>query len=165
MSVQQTYREAAVRGASPVGLVVRLYEQIIEDLRQAAIALEQNAIERRTKHIGHAILVIGHLQSPLDFAKGGKVAKDLEHFYNVLRQNLVQVQFYPSKRALTQQITDLLAVREAWIQVERAQRPSVRVAAVGPAAVAPPPIPAARLAIPYNAGEPASGRTRMDLQG
>jgi len=129
MNIQQSYREATVRGASPVELVVRLYEQTIEDLRQAAIAIEQNDIERRTKHIKHAILVVGHLQSSLDFAKGGKVAKDLDNFYNAVRQSLVWVQFHPSQRGVTQLITDLLAVREAWIVVEREERPSVTTAA------------------------------------
>lgn len=117
------YREANVRGASPVRLVVLLYEQMIQDLRQAMQAIDQNDIMLRTKLINHAILVIGHLQSGLDSANGGKVAQDLDHFYNVLRQNLVQVQFFPSKAGLTQQITDVLAVREAWIQVERAENP------------------------------------------
>ncbi|MBZ5663594.1 MAG: flagellar export chaperone FliS [Acidobacteriia bacterium] len=121
-TARTAYREADVRGASPVRLVVLLCEQVIEDLRQAARALEQNDIERRTNQINHAILVIGHLQSGLDFANGGKVAQDLDHFYSVLRQNLVQVQFSPSVAGLTQQITDLLAVREAWIEVERAQK-------------------------------------------
>ena len=129
MNVQQSYREATVGGANPVELVVRLYEQTIEDLRQAAIAIEQNDIERRTKHIKHAILVVGHLQSSLDFAKGGKVAKDLDNFYNAVRQSLVWVQFHPSKRGVTQLITDLLAVREAWIVVDRADRPSAASAA------------------------------------
>ncbi len=170
MSVQHTYREAMVRGSSPVGLVVQLYEQIIKDLRQAAIAIEQNAIERRTKCIDHAILVIGHLQSPLDFVNGGKVAKDLDHFYNVLRQNLIQVQFFPSRRAVNQQITDLLAVREAWIAVEQAERRSLPLQALPPAAVAAEEGPAkagrtAALALPYSAVDPASGRARMDFQG
>ena len=129
MNIQQSYREAAVRGASPVELVVRLYEQTIEDLRQAAIAIEQNDIMLRTKRIKHAILVVGHLQSSLDFAKGGKVAQDLDRFYNAVRQSLVWVQFHPSKRGVTQLITDLLAVREAWIVVDRADRPSAASAA------------------------------------
>jgi flagellar secretion chaperone FliS len=129
MNIQQSYREATVRGASPVELVVRLYEQVIEDLRQAAIAIEQNDIMLRTKRIKHAILVVGHLQSSLDFAKGGKVAQDLDLFYNAVRQSLVWVQFHPSKRGVTQLITDLLAVREAWIVVDRAERPSVATAA------------------------------------
>jgi len=116
------YRENDVRGATAVRLVVLLYEQLVQDLRQALQAIEQNDIEVRTKRINHAILVIGHLQSPLDFANGGKVARDLDHFYNVLRQNLVQVQFHPSQAELSQQITDLLAVREAWTDVERAEK-------------------------------------------
>jgi flagellar protein FliS len=116
------YRENDVRGATAVRLVVLLYEQLVQDLSQALHAIEQNDIELRTKRINHAILVIGHLQSPLDFANGGKVAHDLDHFYNVLRQNLVHVQFHPSQAGLSQQITDLLAVREAWIEVERAEK-------------------------------------------
>ena len=119
MTPRNAYRENNIRGASANRLVVLLYEQLIQDLTQAMHAIEQNDIEMRTARLNHAILVIAHLQSPLDFANGGKVAQDLDHFYNVLRQNLVQIQFQPSKLALRQQITDLLAVREAWIEVER----------------------------------------------
>ncbi len=124
MNIQQSYCAATVEGANPVQLVIRLYEQMIEDLRQVNLAIEQNAIERRSKLIQHVILVIGHLQSPLDFVNGGKVAKDLDNFYDVLRQNLVAVQFHPSQRAVSQLITDLLTLREAWIKVEQAESPA-----------------------------------------
>ncbi|MGA8539424.1 MAG: flagellar export chaperone FliS, partial [Terriglobales bacterium] len=124
MNIQKHYREAAVRGANPVALVVRLYEQMIEDMRQVAIAIERNDIQRRSDRVKHAILVIAHLQSSLDFALGGKVARDLDNFYNALRENVLWVQFHPSKRAANQVITDLLAVREAWIEVERTEHPS-----------------------------------------
>ena len=120
-NVPKAYREADVRGASAVRLVVLLYEQIVRDLTQAAQAVGQNDIELRTRCINHAILVVGYLQSPLDFGKGGKVAKDLDQFYNVLRQSLMQVQFFPSKTGMGQLITDALAVREAWSEVERAE--------------------------------------------
>jgi flagellar secretion chaperone FliS len=128
MNIQQSYREATVRGANPIQLVVRLYEQMIEDLRQVASAIERNEIMLRTQRIKHALLVIGHLQSSLDFAKGGKVAEDLDNFYDTLRTNVVWVQFHPSKRGVTQVITDLLAVRAAWIEVERAENPTVATA-------------------------------------
>jgi flagellar biosynthetic protein FliS len=120
-NARSLYREGGVRGATALRLVVLLYEQLIHDLTRAAQAIEQNEIELRTKLINHAVLVIGHLQSPLDFENGGKVAKDLDRFYSVLRQNLVQVQFFPSKTGIQQLITDVLAVREAWIEVERAE--------------------------------------------
>ena len=121
---RMAYRENDARGASGVRLVVLLYEQIIQDLSRAAQALEQNDIELRTKYINHAILVIGYLQSPLDFERGGKVAKDLDHFYNVLRRSMVRAQFLASKAALQHLITDVLAVRDAWIEVERAEQSS-----------------------------------------
>lgn len=128
MNFKQSYREAAIRGASPVELTVRLYEQMIEDLRQAAIALENNDIPRRTSRINHVILVIGHLQSALDSSRGGKVAQDLDNFYNALRQNVVQVQFHPSRIGFAQLITDLLAVRAAWMEVDRTERPQAETA-------------------------------------
>jgi flagellar protein FliS len=150
MNIQQSYRESSASGASPVDLVVRLYERMIEDLRQAALAIEQNDIRRRTKYIQHAILVIGHLQSPLDFDNGGKVAKDLDHFYDTLRQNLVQVQFFPSKHAIAQLITDLLAVRKAWVEVGRAESPAVTNTANS---------------VPSHSVEPESDHVSMNWQG
>ena len=149
-NARTAYRENDVRGATAARLVVLLYEQIIQDLTRAAQAIEQNDIMLRTKLINHAILVIGHLQSPLDFDQGGKVAKDLEHFYNVLRQNLVQVQFFPSKAGIQQLITDVLAVREAWIEVERAESPSVTTTG---------------RAVPSGAADPESEPVRVDWKG
>ncbi len=121
MNPTSIYRETAIRGAGPVRLVVLLYEQMIEDLRQALNAIKQNQIELRTNKINHAISVIGYLQSSLDKKTGGQVALNLERFYQQLRANLAKAQFSVSQRILSQQITDLLAVREAWSEVERAE--------------------------------------------
>jgi len=121
MEADRLYRVGSVQGASPAALVARLYEQIIEDLRQAVKALQQNQIESRTNKINHAILVLGHLHSQLDFAAGGKVAEDLGNFYGTLRANLIQAQVEQSEVILRSQITDLLTVREAWVEVERAE--------------------------------------------
>lgn len=124
-NARNSYRENDVRGANANRLVVLLHDQIIHDLVQAAYALEHNDIERRTRMLNHAILVIAHLQSPLDFTMGAKVAKDLDHFYNELRSNLMQAQFCSSRHVIRQQIRDVQELREAWIEVERAERPVV----------------------------------------
>lgn len=121
MNPTSAYRETAIRGAGPVRLVILLYEQMIEDLRQAVNAIQQNQVELRTNKINHAISVIGYLQSSLNKTAGGKVAINLEHFYEQLRANLAKAQFSVSQRILLQQITDLLALREAWSEVERAE--------------------------------------------
>jgi len=113
------YRENAVRGASRVGLVVLLYEQMISDLRGAVEALEKNQIQLRTQRINHAIVVIGHLQGTLNLHEGGEVAQNLNSFYAALRRNLVQAQARASREILDRQIDKLLELRDAWIEVER----------------------------------------------
>ena len=146
VDIGRSYREAAVTGASPVELVVRLYEQMIEDLRQAVKAFDQNDVESRTNKINHAILVLAHLQSHLEFSSGGQVARDLDKFYNVVRDGLVHAQISCSKQLLSHHITDLLTVREAWIEVQRAEtqlppNSSRRPRAVSGAADDPPSEP------------------------
>ncbi|MFZ0774298.1 MAG: flagellar export chaperone FliS [Candidatus Sulfotelmatobacter sp.] len=120
MDARSSYREASVRGASPVRLVICLYEQAIEDLRRAVIALEKGAIEIRTREINHALLVIAQLQGSLDMERGGEVAKNLAQFYGLVRAGLTEAQVKQSARLLERQISQLVLVYEAWLEVERA---------------------------------------------
>ncbi len=120
MNARLSYREAAVPGASPVRLVILLYEQAAEDLRCALAAHQRGDIEARTREINHAILVIAHLQSSLDKDLGGMVAVNLERFYNQVRASLVDAQCQQSAALLERQIIFLMQVHEAWCQVEKA---------------------------------------------
>ena len=118
MDAKSSYREAAVRGASPVKLVIFLYEQAIEDLRRAVIALEKGAIEARTRAINHALDVIAQLQGTLDMKRGGEVARNLQQFYHVTRASLIEAQLKQSARILERKIEQLVLVREAWLEVD-----------------------------------------------
>lgn len=120
-NARTAYREADASGATAVRRVVLLYEQLIQDLSQAAQAMEQNDIERRTNKINHALDVLCVLQGTLNFERGGQVARNLEAFYVTLRANLWKAQVYMSKEILSRQITDLFALREAWADVDRAE--------------------------------------------
>ena len=115
------YREIAGRGASPVRLVAILYEQMVEDLRQAIQAIDENRIEARTNAISHAIVILGHLQNKLNHAAGGEVARRLEHFYNLARQKLLEAQVEVSRKILEEQMSLLLELHDAWMQVEQAE--------------------------------------------
>ena len=137
MDAKFSYRETAVRGANPVGLVICLYEQAIADLRCALIALEKNDIESRTRKINHALVVIGQLQGTLDMQRGGEVATSLDRFYNVLRTGLMEAQLKQSSTILRRQISDLVLLYEAWVEVERST--SAPLAETSPTAQVPPP--------------------------
>jgi flagellar protein FliS len=120
MDARSSYREANVRGAKPVRLVICLYEQAIGDLRRAIIALETGAIETRTREINHALKVIAQLEGSLDMERGGEVATNLARFYGMLRRGLTEAQMRQSSSLLQQQISQLVEVHEAWLEVERA---------------------------------------------
>ena len=123
MNPRLAYREAAVAGASPVRLVILLYEQAIEDLRRSLAAQKSGDIEARTREINHAILVLGHLEATLDKEQGGRVAQNLQTFYQQMRAGLTEAQVRQSPALLEKQISLLMEVRDAWQEVERSLLP------------------------------------------
>jgi flagellar secretion chaperone FliS len=115
----RAYRELAVRSASPVGLVVILYEEIIRCLRRAHDAVQRNNIERRTTELSHAILVIGHLQSVLDYEKGGDVARRLSNFYHSARSKILECTGPQAQEMLASLAAEFSSMAEGWQQVDR----------------------------------------------
>jgi flagellar secretion chaperone FliS len=115
----RSYRESAVRGASPLGLIVILYEEIVRSIRKALRAFETGDIEARGKELTHAVEVIGYLQSILDFEKGGEVARNLSNFYNLMRGKLLETHIQPSAEGLDMLATEFAKLASAWQQAER----------------------------------------------
>lgn len=113
------YRESAVRGASPLGLIVILYEEIVRSIRKAARSFEGGDIEARGKALTHAVEVIGYLQSILDFDKGGDVARNLSSFYNLMRGKLLEIHISPTHDGLELLARECAKVGAAWQQAER----------------------------------------------
>lgn len=118
-NVVRAYRESVVRGATPVGLVLILYEEVQRSLRNAARAIDQNNIEQRTLELSHAIHVVGHLQSVLDYEAGGRVALSLTRFYNVARAKILEASFRSDRAAIESLAADFAGLMEAWKQVDR----------------------------------------------
>jgi flagellar protein FliS len=132
MDARSSYRAASAQGASPLQLVILLYEQGIEDLRRALAALQKGDIETRTRELNHALVVIGHLQASLDLEQGAQVARNLRKFYQLLRTSLMQAHSKQSASILQEQIAHLMLMREAWIEVERTANPPSTLPVVRP---------------------------------
>lgn len=115
---RSVYRQGVGQNANPLRLIVLLYEQLIEDLRRAAQAIEASAVESRTNHLSHAMEVLGELNASLNLEDGQEVAENLAHYYGLLRSGLFHVQVHPDRRILEKHIANLLSLREAWIEVE-----------------------------------------------
>jgi flagellar secretion chaperone FliS len=120
---KRAYRENAVRGATPIELVVILFDTAIDDMRRAASAIQSGDIEERATATRHAMLVLQQLQGTLDFEKGGPVAKQFEQFYNLIRGKLLESQMRNSAELIQQQIQFMSEVRECWMQAEKQLQP------------------------------------------
>jgi len=113
------YREAAWLGATPVGVVVLLYDRLLQDIHEAATAMKSTDVEARALHVNHALLVLQQLQGRLDFAAGGTAARQLDAFYSLIRGKLLEAQIRQSPELLLAQAQAIAQVREGWAEVER----------------------------------------------
>ena len=113
------YRQRSAQGVNRVGLVVRLYDAIIEDLRRALEALRAGDVERRTAAVNHALLILAELESVLDHRQGGQVARHLEGFYRVTRAMIVEANGRASVAQIERLMGLFLPVRQAWQQAEQ----------------------------------------------
>ncbi|HWZ97364.1 MAG TPA: flagellar export chaperone FliS [Candidatus Dormibacteraeota bacterium] len=116
--ILSAYRQNSVQGASPVGLLLVLYDTVIRDFRRAMEAMDRGDVEMRVHELNHALTVIAHLKSVLDHQRGGEAASRFENFYEVSRGMILSVNVNSSRETLTKLIDMFSSMRQAWHQAE-----------------------------------------------
>src|SRR5450756_920426 len=106
-----SYRKSAIEGASPIGLVIALYDTVWGDLRRAAAAIRINDIEARCKELNHALLVLGQLETWVDVENGGELGHNLTSFYAYLRGKMLEASIKQSAPMLEELMELVLYVR------------------------------------------------------
>ena len=71
-----TYRQFSVQGATPLGLVVMLYDGAIATLRRAASAMEAGDIPRKCAQLNRALAIVAQLEGTLNFESGRRSGTD-----------------------------------------------------------------------------------------
>jgi flagellar secretion chaperone FliS len=113
------YRQNATRGATPVGLVVILYEEIIRSLQKALSAIEKGNVEQRSLELTHVLGIIGYLHAVLDFDKGKGIALKLASVYNSARDRVFQANIDPRPESIQRLIDEFSSLAAAWREVDR----------------------------------------------
>ncbi|SRR5579884_199911 len=131
------YRQAAVEAATPLGLVVILYDLAIEDFRKGIAAIGAGDVEARTAALQHALSVLEQLQGRLDFEKGGDAAQQLDRFYSMIRGKILEAQIKCSAAVLEGIIGFMADLRSAWKQVEQSSAPAAPAVTVNDSALLP----------------------------
>ncbi len=120
------YRGYGLEGASPVDLVVALYDGIIRFLYSACDAVERGDTDGRRAAAKRALDIILHLQSRLRMDIGGAPAEALSEFYAATFAQILQASQSASTQKFQHAIECVRNVRDAWRQV--AADPSVNPA-------------------------------------
>ncbi|ARU42275.1 flagellar export chaperone FliS [Armatimonadetes bacterium Uphvl-Ar1] len=117
-SVQQ-YRKAAVNSASPLQLVIMLYDGAIRFMNQAKDAMEKRELERQNEACKRAQDIISELMSCLDLKQGGEIAQNLFALYTFTFDRIVQANIEDNPLLLDQSIQVLSELRESWATLEQ----------------------------------------------
>jgi flagellar secretion chaperone FliS len=123
VDARRIYQDSAIRGATPIELVIALYDSAIEDMRRAFAAMKRSDMEVRGSEISHALMILQQLQGTLDFEHGGNAARQFEQFYNLVRAKLLEAQLRGSPELMQQQIRYMSEVRDCWSQAKRLLQP------------------------------------------
>ncbi len=112
----QAYREAAVLTASPVQLVVMLYDGIERFLRQAEAVMGEGAIAQSNDRMQKAEAIIDELIATLDHS-AGDVADRLNAIYLYSRRTLGEARIDKSAEKIEHVQGLIRELRDAWAQI------------------------------------------------
>lgn len=111
--------QVAVYGASPVGIIVMLYEGAIKALKQAERAMEEQRFDVKSAMISKTIDILDGLREVLDFQQGGEISQNLSDLYLYMKSRL-SVANLKNDPAILVEVQGLLEdILSAWKQVEK----------------------------------------------
>lgn len=114
------YRTARVNTASPVTLVVHMYDGAVRFLREAMDAQDRNDVAARGAQLGKAHAVISELRATLDHERAPELCEQLAGLYDFVMDRIGHAASENDARLVAPAIDVLLTLRGAW--AELAQR-------------------------------------------
>lgn len=111
-----TYLEDQVKFASPITVVIMLYDKAIQCLKSCSDSIKGGETNLKAKGLPlcRAVDIIAELQSVLDRQHGGEIAQNLDKLYGYMLEKLT-VANYKNDSASIDEVAKLLEeLREGW---------------------------------------------------
>lgn len=105
---------ARVEGATPHGLIVIMFDELLKGLGTLAAAEASADMARRNAAQARVLSLLHGLESALDFKRGGEIAANLARIYREARRLLTQPAPHERPTALRQARQMLATVSGAW---------------------------------------------------
>ncbi|MFH1572422.1 MAG: flagellar export chaperone FliS [Acidobacteriota bacterium] len=148
------YREVEINTATPLELVVLMYDAAISSLQQAGRQLAGGGgdIASRARCLNKVSSILTELQASLDFETGGEIARSLDRLYAYMRNRVFEANLHQDRGAVEEVIRLLAGLRSAWVEVVRrdAKKHEAGRETPRPIEKTPPVIPAGREPLPVS---------------
>ena len=113
------YLEHRILTASPLELVVILYEHTIRSVQDARRHLAAKEIASRATAICKAIMLISELRSSLNHEVGGEISQNLESLYKYMQKRLTDANMRQEDEPLGEVESLLQQLAEAWVEISK----------------------------------------------
>ena len=126
MTTVRKYQELNITTASPMELILMLYDECLRSLDKAAKAFDQEGperIETISNNLLHAQDIITELAVSLDMEKGGEIAQNLQRLYDFMVNHLSRANVNKEIRPIQEVRKMMNELRDAWAEVARKEPP------------------------------------------
>lgn len=124
--------EMKVLAASPVEIIVLLYEGAIAALQQAEQAVDSGDVARKINRMNKALDIVDGLAAALNHEQGGEISANLAGLYDYMKVRLSMANLKNDKAMMAEVrglLTDLLG---AWVEISgRGKAETAEAAASG----------------------------------
>lgn len=114
MDAASAYQRRALESASPIGLIVLLYQAACQDLRRGIAALERGEVETRVAALNRVLAIVTELKAVLDFERGAEAAQLFARFYRSAEHTILDASCRQDAAPLRDLLDSFLSVQEAW---------------------------------------------------
>lgn len=114
--------ETAVNSATPVQLIILLYDGAITALATAKGYMQEMKFAEKGRLISKAINIVEGLRSVLDFERGGEISQNLNELYDYMKRRLAIANLKNDQAGPSEVISLLNELRSAWQVLDERDR-------------------------------------------
>jgi flagellar protein FliS len=125
--ITREYQKNAVNGASPLQLVVMLYDGAIKFMEAGKRAMTDGDRDKQNYNLQKAQKIVMELMSCLDMNEGKEIATNLLSLYSYVLNELVMGNMTDDKEAIDRGVKVLSDLRESWRHIQDSLKPTLTV--------------------------------------
>lgn len=118
----QEYQKSAINSATPVGIIVMLYDAAISFMEQGKAAMAHADYDKQNTLLQQAQKIVTELMGSLDMEKGEDIAKNLMSLYGYVWNELVQANIHDKPECIDHALMVFTELRGSWALIDQSTK-------------------------------------------